>query len=120
MKLGKITKNLQPTLVRAGGAIAGSYVQKVIPFGSEKVKAGAVLVAGLLLAGSGKGMAAQLGEGMAIGGALSLAKGFGIGGGDFINGIEDVRFIAGIDDLNQGGTIGQPGDNFNYNDSYGG
>lgn len=101
MKLNSLKKNLMPTLVKAGGAIAGSYAQKFIPFGSDRVKAGAVTVLGLLLSGQ-KSTMGQLGEGMAIGGALSLAKSFGIGGGDFIAGGD---FINGIDDLYAGGNI---------------
>jgi len=104
MKLGKITKQITPTLVKAGGAIAGSYVTKLIPFGNEKVKSGVVMLAGLFMAG-GKGITAQLGEGMAIGGALKLAQNFGIGGGEFITGMEDEVFINGIDDLYTGGNI---------------
>jgi hypothetical protein len=116
MKLGKITKNLQPTLVMAAGAIAGNYVQKMVPVGNDKVKAGAVLVAGLLLAG-GKGMMGNLGSGIAIAGALNLAKSFGIGGGDFINGIEDARFINGFENLYSGEVLNGVTD-YNYNDSY--
>ena len=104
MKLNKITKNLQPTLVRAGGAIAGGMVQKLIPFGNDKVKAGVVLAGGLLLS-SGKGVMSQLGEGMAIGAALNIARSFGIGeiaGGDFIGGGD---FINGLMDLPGGGNI---------------
>lgn len=118
MKLNKITKNLQPTLVKAAGAVAGSYASKLIPFGSDRVNAGVVLAAGLFL-GSGKGVMAQVGEGMAIGGALKLAKSFGIGGGDMITGIEDQRFISGVDDLFSGGTIlGVSGDDpYSYDPS---
>jgi len=115
MKLGKITKNLQPTLVKAGGAIAGGMVQKLIPFGSDRVKSGVVLLGGLFLSGS-KGVMGQLGEGMAIGGALKLANSFGIGGGDMIGAIDDARFIGAIDDLPAGGNI--MGTDYNVNDSY--
>ena len=101
MKLNKITKNLQPTLVRTGGAIAGSMAQKLIPFGNDKVKAAVVLAGGLLLS-TGKGVLAQLGEGMAIAGGLNIAKSFGIGGGDMINGGD---FIQGLNDLPGGGNI---------------
>lgn len=118
MKLGKITKNLQPTLVKAGGAIAGGMAKKIIPFGSDRVKDGVLLLAGLMLSGS-KGVMGQLGEGVAIGRAMSLAQGFGIGGGDFIGGIADSNFINGLENLYAGGTVaGVPGDNFNYNNSY--
>lgn len=116
MKLGKITKNLQPTLVKAGGAIVGSMAAKLIPFGNDKVKSGVVLLGGLLLSGS-KGIVGQLGEGMAIGGALNLAKSFGIGGGDMIGTIDDARFIGAIDDLPAGGNIMGLVD-YNANDSY--
>lgn len=116
MKLGKITKNLQPTLVMAAGAIAGNYAQKMIPLGNEKLKSGAVLIGGLLLAG-GKGMMGNLGSGIAIAGALNLAKSFGIGGGDFINGIEDARFINGFESLYAGETLNGMSE-YNYNDSY--
>jgi len=120
MKLNKLTKNLQPALVMTAGAIGSGYLTKVIPFGSDRVKDGVCAALGLVLSGQ-KGMMGQLGTGVLIGSAARLAKGFGIGGGDFIGGIDDATFINGIDDLTAGGNImgmDNPGDNFNYNNSY--
>lgn len=116
MKIKSITKNLQPVLVMGAGAVGASYASKLIPFGNDKIKSGLTLLVGLALSGQ-KGAVGQFGTGMAVGGVQKLAGSFGIGGGDFINGIEDARFINGIEDLTAGGTIGEF--NYNQNDSYG-
>lgn len=87
MKLSKGLKNLQPVLLKAGGAIAGNFVAKVIPVGNDRVKSAIVAAGGLLLS-SGKGAVAQLGEGMAIGAIANIAKSFGIGADGFIMGTD--------------------------------
>lgn len=117
MKLKSITKNAQPVLMMGAGAIGASYLTKLIPFGNDKVKAGITVLAGLALSGT-KGALGQIGTGVAVGGIQKLAGSFGIGGGDFINGIEDARFINGVEDLTAGGTIAGDFD-YNQNDSYG-
>lgn len=104
MKLGKITKNLQPLAMKAVGALGAGMAVKFIPFGSDKVKAGVITLAGLALS-TQKGAVGQLGEGATIGGLLKVAQSFGIGGGESIDGMDDPRFINGIDDLYSGGTI---------------
>lgn len=86
MKL-KGLKNLQPVLLKAGGAIAGNFATKVIPFGNDRVKQAVVAAVGLVGSGS-KGAIGQLCEGMAIGAIANIAKGFGIGADGFIMGTD--------------------------------
>lgn len=107
MKLGKITKNLQPIAMKAAGAVAGSMAAKFIPFGNDRVKSGVITLVGLVLS-TQKGTLGQIGEGVAISGVVKVAQSYGIGGGDSIDGIDGTdgqRFINGIDDLYAGGSI---------------
>lgn len=110
MKL-KGLKNLQPVLLKAGGAIAGNFVTKLIPFGSndpakavssDRVKQAVVAAVGIIGSGS-KGAIGQICEGMAIGGIANLAKAFGIGADGFIMGTDG--FIGDVyEDTTVSGT----------------
>ena len=106
MKL-KGLKNLQPVLLKAGGAIASNFAVKVLPFGNDRVKQAIVAGIGLVLSGQ-KGAIGQLGEGMAIGQIANIAKGFGIGGDGFIMGTDG--FIGDVyEDTTVSGTYPSSG-----------
>lgn len=87
MKLSKGLKNLQPVLLKAGGAIAGNFVAKVIPVGNDRVKSAIVAALGIIGSGT-KGAIGDVCEGAAIGAIANIAKSFGIGADGFIMGTD--------------------------------
>lgn len=97
MKLN-IKKQLPATAGLLIGGVASGYIGKLLPIANPKIKAGATILAGMLLA-SQKGMVSNIGSGVIAGAGRDLATSFGIAG-PFITGVEDVPvFVTGSDDI---------------------
>ncbi|HSW65489.1 MAG TPA: hypothetical protein VLH56_19590 [Dissulfurispiraceae bacterium] len=75
LNMKKIQGGLVDTAIGAAGGIGGAMLAKFIPSQDAKVKAGAVMLAGLLLGSMIRNAKVQVaGTGMAIIGAMGLAK----------------------------------------------
>jgi len=79
MKIKGITKKVAPVLAMGGGAVGANFLAAKLPFADEKIQAGVLVLAGLVLSASTKGLVSDLSTGVAIGGVVKLASSFGIG-----------------------------------------
>lgn len=73
-----VTKNLVPVLATGAGAVGANFLASKLPIADEKIQAGVLVLAGLLLSGK-KGIVGSLATGIAVGGVVKLATSFGLG-----------------------------------------
>jgi hypothetical protein len=112
----KLTGKIMPVVGIAAGAIGSGFVTKFVPIQNDKIKSAIPLALGFLLLGR-KGLIGDLGAGMIAGGAINLAKTFGIGATEYpVMDLDEVDTLE-VSDLVEGMESPVEGtDDFEEND----